>query len=122
MSVPTTAARLEAMTDRSKFEVLATSILRKANPFYEPIIHTGVNAEGETIVSPLDGIHLIPGSQPPHYVLVQHTTYDRARLRGKWLTGTDADLKKGITEANTIRAQIANARFTVILSTNQRLD
>src|SRR6266851_2683711 len=92
----TTAALLEGMTDRAKFELLATGVLRKAEPIYAAIIHTGVNAQGETIVSPLDGIHLIPGSSPAHYVFVQHTTEDRAKLRGKWLTARDADLTKAI--------------------------
>jgi hypothetical protein len=50
----TTAATLEALNDRARFELLATSILRKAEPRYAGIIHTGINAEAETIVSPVD--------------------------------------------------------------------
>ena len=46
------------MTDRSRFELLATSVLRKADPDYAAIVQTGLNAAGETIVSPLDGILL----------------------------------------------------------------
>ena len=118
----TTAALLERITDRAKFELLATSVLRKAEPKYAAIIHTGVNAQGETIVSPLDGIHLVPGSSPAHYVLVQHTTEDRRKLRGKWLTAKDADLTKAIAEATTIRNQLTDAKLTVVFCTNQRAD
>lgn len=55
----TTASLLESITDRSRFELLATSVLRKANLNYSAIIHTGINAAGETIVSPVDGFHFL---------------------------------------------------------------
>jgi hypothetical protein len=99
----TTAATLESLTDRSRFEHLATSVLRKAEPRYSAVIHTGVNAQGETIVAPIDGLHLISHSTPPHYILVQHTTTDRERLRGKWLSNKDADLRKAAAEAKKVR-------------------
>jgi len=118
----TTAATLEALTDRARFEVLATSILRKAAPRYAGIIQTGLNAEGETIVSPVDGLSLLTDSTPPHYVFVQHTTTDRARLRGKWLTATDADLVKAAAEARRVRQTHTNAIVTVVLTTTQRVD
>jgi hypothetical protein len=118
----TTAAALEAITDRGKFELLATSVLRKAEPRYAPIIHTGVNAHEETVRAPLDGIQLLPHTNPPHFVFVQHTTTDRERLRRKWLTAPDADLTKAINEATTIRRDLPHALFTVLLCTNQHLD
>lgn len=118
----TTAAILESLTDRAKFEQIATSVLRKAEPRYVGIIQTGLNAHGETIVAPVDGLHLIPHSSPPHYVLVQHTTTDRNRLRGKWLTNEDADLPKAIVEAQKVRQNQPTAVFTVVLTTNQRVD
>ncbi|MGH7770635.1 MAG: hypothetical protein ACREQA_00175, partial [Candidatus Binatia bacterium] len=118
----TTASLLESMTDRSRFELLATSVLRKADTIYAAIVQTGLNAAGETIVSPIDGIHLVPHSNPPHYVFVQHTTTDRDRLRRKWLTDEDADLPKAVSEAKKIRQGLPSAKFTVVLSTNQRLD
>lgn len=110
------------MTDRSRFELLATSVLRKADSNYAAIVQTGINAEGETIRSSIDGIHLIPHSNPPHYVFVQHTTTNRSGLRGKWLTDEDADLSKAIIEAKKIRQELPNAKFTAVLCTNQRLD
>ncbi len=49
-----TAEALEKITDRGKFELLVTSVLRKHNRDYAAIIHTGINAQGETIKSPVD--------------------------------------------------------------------
>ena len=118
----TSAAVLESLTDRSRFEHLATSVLRKAEPRYAGIIQTGVDAQGESIIAPVDGLHLVPHSNPPHFVFVQHTTTDRARLRGKWLSNEDADLPKAIIEANKVRQKQADAVFTVVLTTNQRVD
>lgn len=118
----TTALLLESMTDRSCFERLATSVLRKADSNYAAIVQTGVNATGETIVSPIDGIHLIPHSNPSHYVFVQHTTTDRSGLCRKWLTDERADLSRAVIEAKRIRQELPNAKFTVVLCTNQRLD
>jgi len=116
----TTASHLEAMTDHGRFELLATGVLRKADPRYAAIIHTGVNAAGETIKAPVDGIQ-IPGSSPPHYVMVQHTTTDRSRLRGKWLTNQDADMGKAVKKAAEIRLKEPDAEFTLVLCTNQRV-
>ena len=118
----TTAAKLESLTDRSQFERLATSVLRKAEPKYSTIIQTGVNAQGETIVAPIDGLLLIPHSDPAHYVFVQHTTTDRDGLRRKWLSERDGDLFKASTEALNVRQRQPDAVFTVVLTTNQRVD
>jgi hypothetical protein len=118
----TTTATLESLIDRSRFEHLATSVLRRAEPRYSAVIHTRVNAQGETIVAPIDGLHLIAHSDPPHYIFVQHTTTDRERLRGKWLSNQDADLPKAAAEAKKVRQQQPQAVFTVVLTTNQRVD
>jgi hypothetical protein len=118
----TTAAILESITDRSQFELLATSILRRAVPNYAGIIHTGINANGETIVSPIDGLHKIPHSNPPHYVFIQHTTTDRNRLEYKWLTADDADLPKALEQFRGVREKQPEADLTVVLCTNQRVD
>lgn len=130
----TTAEILEAMTDRGKFELLATSILRKANKNYEAVLHLGVNAAGETIKSPLDGFCLIPGSIPPHFVMIQHTTTDRQGLEKKWLydyrnapkattasASDDGDLTKAGQQAKKLRRDFPDSQFTLVLSTNQRL-
>jgi hypothetical protein len=119
-AVSTTAQELEALTDRAIFERLATSVLRKADTKYAAVVHTGINSSGETIVSALDGLCLIPGSDPPHYVFVQHTTTDRSKLKAKWVDNADSDLVKAVSHAQTVRQTLPNAVFTVVLSTNQR--
>ncbi len=137
-----TAQRLEVMTDEGKFELLATSVMRKHNPQYAAILHIGVNAEGKTVPSALDGFCLIPNSNPPHFLLVEHTTTKRGNLEKKWLhdhttvqtvkslstrktklptESDDGDLIKAGHEADKLRKVFPNAKFTVILTTNQTL-
>lgn len=118
-----TAERLESITDRSAFELLATHVLRKEEPVCRGIIHFGINAKGETIVAQSDGFCPVPESDPAHFVWVQHTTTDRKGLMGKWLgEGKEpGDLIKASTEAQQIRNDNPNARFTIVLSTNQRV-
>ena len=128
-----TAERLEALTDRSKFELLATSVLHKDNRDYSAILHSGVNAHGESIKSPVDGFCQVPGSISPQFLLVEHTTTDKRGLEKKWLhdhsttksrkasNSEDGDLLKAGREAQKLRQYFLNARFTIILTTNQRL-
>ena len=113
----TTSQALEAITDRGIFENLATSVLRKQNGDYSHLIQTGMNASGETIKSPVDGLCLIPGSIPSHYLLLAHTTIDIKGLKGKW----QEDLDKASMQANQIRQNVPDAVFTLILTTNQRV-
>lgn len=129
----TTAERLEAITEPGKFELLVTSILRKDNRDYAAIIHTGINAQGKTIKSPVDGFCQVPGSIPPRFLLVEHTITDRDGLEKKWLydhssaknakvsESKDGDLLKAGREAQKLRNDFPDAKFTVILTTNQHL-
>ncbi len=128
-----TAEELEKITDRAKFELLVTSVLRKDNRDYAAIIHTGINAHGETIRSPLDGFCRVPASVPPRFILVEHTTTDRDGLEKKWLydhstakstnvsESKDGDLLKAGRESQKVRKDFPDAKFTVILTTNQHL-
>jgi hypothetical protein len=52
----TTEKVLAAITDEGLFERLSTAILREANPAYHALVHTGVNVDGKTAKSPVDGI------------------------------------------------------------------
>jgi hypothetical protein len=128
-----TAEALEAITDRGKFERLATSVLRKANKNYDAIIQTGINAQGETIKSPVDGFCLVPGSTPPHFIIVGHTTTEADSLESKWLYENNGaqknkkeksvgDLIKAGRLAEKIRLEHPEAEFTVILTSNQHLN
>ncbi len=134
-----TAEALEKITDRGKFELLVTSVLRKHNRDYAAIIHTGINAQGETIKSPVDGFCRVPRTVPPRYLLVQHATTDRNQLEKKWLhdhttvkarkndrktqpsESDDGDLLKAGQEAKRIKTKFPDAQCTVILATNQHL-
>lgn len=116
-----TAEALEAMTDRGKFERLVISILRSADSDCSAIIHTGINAQGETIPSPVDGFCLVPGSKPDRFLLLQVTTTDRTGLRNKWLNGDVGDLSKAHNLALEIREKNPDAEFVIILATNQHL-
>jgi hypothetical protein len=52
----TTDEALEGITDEGAFELLITAILGLAEPEYQRLIHVGINAQGKTIRSPVDGI------------------------------------------------------------------
>lgn len=117
----TTAAALEELTDRSRFELLGTSVLRAASSKYAGIIHTGLNAQGETIVSPVDGIQRVLGTSPAEWVLVQHTTTERGDLRKKWLHSLSGDVAKAAQEAQRIRRTEPDALITLVLTSNQHL-
>lgn len=74
MSVQKTVQALAGITDAGLFECLATAILRDANPIYRSLVHPGVNEEGKTVKSPLDGICGCRASThdrgPPHNHLI----------------------------------------------------
>jgi hypothetical protein len=128
-----TAEALELITDRGKFELLVNSILRKFKKEYSALISTGINAAGETIKSPVDGFCEVPGSDPKQFVIVEHTTIDRKKLEEKWLfenkstskkktnKRSDGDLIKAGKEAKELRIKFPDAKFFVILTTNQRI-
>src|SRR5438270_13594405 len=73
------------MTDEGLFERVAMAVLRIAEPLCTTLSHPGVNAEGKTRKSPLDGIGFVRGADPPHLVAVHHTTTAADGLEKKWL-------------------------------------
>lgn len=80
-----TERTLAAITDQGLFEQLATAVLREADSHYHLLVHSGVNLDGKTIRSPVDGIAFVPGANPPHMIAVHHTTCKRDDLENKWL-------------------------------------
>lgn len=84
-TLPDTVAVLAGITDEGLFERIATEVLRIGDPLCAGLTHTGVNSEGMTRRSPLDGAALIPNTNPPHFVAAHHTITASDRLRGKWL-------------------------------------
>ena len=69
----TMAETLEGMTDPGQFEILAIRVLRELDNDCKAIAHGGVNAQGKTIANPVDGFCLVPGSNPPRYVMTAFT-------------------------------------------------
>ncbi|CAK8717683.1 ATP-binding protein [Candidatus Electronema aureum] len=133
MSSVNTAQILSSMADAGKFELLATAILRAAEPAYRSLAHPGVNADGKTVKSPLDGICFVQGADPPHMIAVHHTIADRDGLEEKWLhdsttvkprkgpkpTAPDGDLIKTAKIAAEERTRRPNLRVTLVLTTNK---
>lgn len=130
-----TAEAIEGMTDAGEFEILATRILRIEDEDCRFIEHLGVNAIGKTIPNPIDGFCLVPGSKPPRLVIVAITLEKLENLRRKCLfdhtkaphakhatAADDGDLIKAAQEAEIIRKNHPDARFTVYLCSNKRLD
>jgi hypothetical protein len=131
----TTAEAIEGMTDAGEFEILAIRILRVEDEDCRFVEHLGVNAAGKTITNPIDAFCLVPGSEPPRFVMVAVTLEKLSNLRRKWLfdhmkaphakqaTGAeDGDLIKAGQKAEIIRRSYPNAQFTVHLCSNKRLD
>jgi len=128
-----TIEALAAITDEGLFECLATAILREDNPTYRSLVHTGVNVDGKTVKSPLDGICFVKGSDPPHMIAVHHTTTARDKLENKWLhdlstvkthkgtkpTAPAGDLIKTAEVVANEQRDTPNLRATLVLTTNK---
>lgn len=97
----TTTEALEAITDEGKFEVLALRVLRHLEPDCTSVIHVGVNTEGKTVVSPVDGFCLVPASSPRKFVSVAFTTCRKKDLRQKWLFDIEAGRSEAIVKGRT---------------------
>ncbi len=128
-----TERALANITDAGLFERLATAVLREATPAYHSLVHPGVNVNGKTVKSPLDGICYIQGSNPPHMVAVHHTIADRDDLINKWLhdpstvrprkgkkpTAPAGDLIKTSELVKKERTHTPGLLATLILTTNE---
>jgi hypothetical protein len=104
------------------------------------VVHCGVNAQGKTIPNPIDAFCLVPGSNPPRYVMAAFTLTAPSDLLKKWLfdytaykpsgkrkasppsQADDGDLIKAGREANAIRDRQPEAKFFLWLCTNRRLN
>jgi hypothetical protein len=111
---------ISEITDRALFEQISVDILRHKDEKYFNTIHGGVNEKGETITSPLDAFHKIGETE---FVLIEVTTND-TNLNQKWLSekiGKEGDLIKAAKKANEWKKSYPEARYTVLLCTNQRI-
>ncbi len=125
---------LASITDEGVFERLATAVLRKADPLYARVSHPGVNAEGKTVKSPVDGIAFVPGAVPPHMIVIHHTITMGKDLDGKWLhdptqvkvrakgkkpTEPAGDVVKTAAIVADERTRTPDLRATLVLTSNQ---
>ncbi len=117
-----TCQSLEAFTNSGQFELIGMAFLRSLDGGLAALSHPGINAQGKTIRSPIDGFAIIPGSQPPCYVFAQFTTEQRKRLETKWLGESDGDLAKACARAGSLRASCPDAIFRIYLCSNRRID
>jgi hypothetical protein len=113
----TTDEALEGITDEGAFELLITAILGLAEPEYQRLIHVGINAQGKTIRSPVDGI--VPAGADQKFAVTAFTTTTKAKLRGKWLSPWIGDVPKGLAALNTARAGDNTPAAVLILGTNR---
>lgn len=80
-----TERALANLNDEGLFEKIATAVLREAEPRYRGLVHPGVNSDGRTVKSPVDGITFLLGTSEPHAVYVHHTITAQYGLERKWL-------------------------------------
>lgn len=134
MSTNQTAQKIANITDEGLFESLATAVLREANSNYESLVHTGINAQGKTKKSPVDGICFVSGANPPRMILVHHTITASSGLEKKWLydpsktksrrkntkdSSPEGDLIKAAKIVAEERKRTPDLRTTLVLTTNQ---
>ena len=114
-----TRQRLTQITDPGHFEQLATAVLREAEALCHRIVHVGINSEGKTVRSPVDGIMYTSVDGQRHMLAVHHTTCRQSNLRGKWLRDPDSDLHKTQRELKAQREKTPELGATLILTTNK---
>ena len=114
-----TRQRLAQITDAGHFEKLATAVLREEDAHCRRLAHVGVNAEGKTVKSPVDGIVYTSVDGQRHMLAVHHTTCRIGDLRRKWLTDPDSDLHKTLGEVRAQSKATPELGATLILTTNK---
>ena len=114
-----TRQRLTQITDPGHFENLATAVLREEDAHCRRLAHVGVNEEGKTVSSPVDGIVYTSVGGRRHMLAVHHTTCRLKDLRGKWLSDPDSDLHKTLGELRAQREKTPGLGATLILTTNK---
>jgi len=128
-----TIQALAAITDEGLFERIATAVLRLV-PDYEGIAHTGINADGKTRKSPVDGLRFI-GEGGSRLIIAHHTITASDGLERKWLLDPatarrrkdskpppPGDVVKSMEIVKAERAQAPQLAATLILATNQEPD
>ena len=74
-----TRQRLAQITDAGHFEKLATAVLREEDAHCRRLAHVGVNVEGKTVKSPVDGIVYTSVDGQLHMLAVHHNNMSHRR-------------------------------------------
>jgi hypothetical protein len=113
-----TTAEAVAKVSSGQFELLASSVLRQTNPLFTELINTGINEKGQTIKDPVDGLGLVYGSNPPHYVAVAHTTTTKkSQLKAKWIK----DIEGAVEDLKELVGSASGAQLTVALTSSKHV-
>lgn len=130
-----TIKALDGLTDTGVFEKVAMAAIRLL-PAYAAIAHPGINAEGKTQKSPVDGICFIDADRR-HMVVAHHTTTAAKDLERKWLFDPSTvnrrpttktplpepgDFLKTLAVVKSERQRTADLNVTLILTTNREPD
>lgn len=124
---------MDEITDPGLFERLATAVLREKYLECRLLIHSGVNLDGKTVRSPVDGLAFVEGASPPHMIAVHHTTCKLKNLETKWLNdpgkvkprkrgkpaAQPGDLVKTVQLLEEQKREMPDLRATLILTTNR---
>jgi hypothetical protein len=128
------SARYRKSATKGCSNVWRTAVLRQAAPeLYGNLTHPGMNTDGKTVKSPVDGIAFVKDENASHMVTAHHTSGARDDLRKKWLydpsaavprrgrrTSTPAgDVIKVAIIANEERSRTPGLRVTLALTTNR---
>ena len=115
-----TRKQLAALASPDEFELLATAVLRAADPGYASLIHVGSNDAGRAIISPVDGIDIRIHRGGRQLLMVQHTITARKDLRRKWLDDERGDVAKAraISDAELGRGAISRATLVLTCTTD----
>ena len=117
--IVTTREALARITDAGDFESLATAALRSIEDDCRAVVHHGTNALGKPIKSLVDAWCLVPGTSPPRFVMIQHTTVAEVSLSTKWLQTQNGDVYKSSAQAAKLRTKFPTATFRLFLATNR---
>ena len=80
-----TAREIAAITDEGKFELLATAVMRVAEPRYIALSHPGVNPKAKRSNRRSTALPSFPARIRPHMLAAHHTTTKAKNLEPKWL-------------------------------------
>ncbi len=129
-----TIRKLADITDVGLFEKVATAVLRIANPRYAVLTHPGINAQGKTQKSPVDGVGFADGA----VIIAHHTITAASGLKRKWLLVPEAvtprkrkknpdlyepgDVVKALAFVREERQRASDLGAKLLLTSNQEPD